>query len=801
MTTVAGLTSTQATQFLREDGPNRIKEGPRFTWQWLLLKQFLSPAIVVLMLSALIYGALGNAHDALILLAIIIPSGLLTFIQEFRAEGTMARLRERLAVRVRVIRDGVQVQIPIEELVRGDVVLLTPGDLVPADLLIIDSTALSIDEAALTGEAFPRHKSVTDENELFMGTHVVGGSALARVARTGNRTKFGEMAERISSRDISTSFEKGIRDFGFMVARAITVLVVIVFTGNLILHRPILESLLFSLALAVGLTPQMLPVIISVCLSAGARTLSKKKLLIKRLDAIEDLGTMQFLCTDKTGTLTTGKLVVEVALDASGNPSDRVLALAYENAALQGSSSNSIDGAILNTERVFAVRNKIGEIDFTFDRRRVTVVTEDGECITKGAFQEVLSLSKEVRIGSKPKEISGYINGLQELHQQWAAKGYKTIAVATRTDVKYPSSDIESGLIFEGIVMINDPAKPDAQNSVESLRALGIEVVLITGDSALSARHIAEVVGLANQEIVRGEEFSALSDAQLYDLLARVRVFAEIDPLQKLRIVNILKSRNAVVGFLGDGINDAAALHLSDVAISVDEAVDVAKSASSVVLLEKDLMVIAEGVKVGRRTFENTMKYVRITISASFGNVVSMALASFFLPFLPMLPTQILLLNFLSDLPAVAISGDLVDDEDLSRARRWTMREIANFMIFFGFISSIFDLLVFFISIKVLHADAPELRSTWFACSLWTEVIAIAVLRTRRRSWRSRPSPALTALGIFVVAIALSTPLFGIFRTFELPRVAMTFSIQVIVLSLGYALLTEFAKRRTRFFV
>ena len=801
MTTVAGLSNEQAAEFLRVDGPNRIDEGPRFSWQKLLLKQFLSPAIVVLIVTACIYGALGNAHDAGILIVIIVPSGLLTFFQEFRAEGTMARLRERLAVRVRVIRDGSESELPIENLVRGDVILLSPGNLVPADLILIDATDLSIDEAALTGEAFPRHKSISDEKELFMGTHVVGGSGLARVVRTGKNTKFGEMAKRIATKDISTSFEENIRDFGFMVAKAIAALIVLVFAGNLLLHRAILESLLFSLALAVGLTPQMLPVIISVCLSAGARQLSRKRVLIKRLDAIEDLGTMEFLCTDKTGTLTSGELSVESAIEVSGKQSERVLRLAFENAALQGSSANAIDSAILRSKTKFSVRKKFGEVGFTFDRRRVSIVTDDGECITKGAYEEVRARSTRVRVGNEIEPLAQRERELEKLHMKWADLGYKIIAVASKQTENVVSPEIESELIFEGLLLINDPPKPDAERAVEALASLGIAIVLITGDSALSARHVAKRVGIPSTHVLCGREIDALSDRQLLERLAEVRVFAEIDPLQKVRVVKVLKEKGAVVGFMGDGINDAAALHLSDVAISVDDAVDVAKEASSIVLLDRDLLVIAEGVKVGRKTFENTMKYVRITISSTFGNVVSMAFASYFLPYLPMLPTQILLLNFLSDLPALAISGDRVDKEELEYVNRWTMKQIARFMIFFGLISSIFDLLVFFFSIKILGASAPELRSTWFACSLMTQVVALSVLRTRRRSWSSRPSALLASTSILVVLVAISVPMFGTLDSFSLPHVKPLFTSEAISLSLLYFITLEFGKRKTKFFI
>lgn len=795
MTTIIGLTQQEADEYLRRDGLNEITRSRESHWYRILARQFLSPAILVLLATAIIYGLLGNAHDAIILLAIIIPSCLLTFVQEFRASGTLKRLEERLAVRVTVVRDGIVRQISMETLVRGDVVQLKPGDVIPADLILIDDSNITVDQSTLTGEAFPRRKSTITDPELFMGTHVVSGSSVARVVRTGAKTKFGELAERIAKEDVQTSFEKGVRDFGILVARAILILVAFVFTGNLVLQRPVFESLLFSLALAVGLTPQMLPVIISVCLSTGARYLASRKVLIKRLDAIEDLGTMEILCTDKTGTLTTGELSVYRCFDTEGRESESVARLAKENALLQTSSMNSIDQAIQRIPLSVEPRAKIGEADFTFDRRRVSVVTSDRDVITKGAFAEVLALATQARRENSVTPIGTQRSNLMRFHKEWSDAGFKVIAIATKQGATFPGDAIESEMTFEGFVLIADPPKADARDSLQRLVAQGIEVFLVTGDSALSATHVGREVGIPSDIVMRGEDIQVLEDHELVDAMKRGRIFAEIDPLQKLRILQLLRAQGRVVGFLGDGINDAAALKASDVAISVEDAVDVAKSASSVILLEKDLGVISDGVTIGRRTFENTMKYVRITISASFGNVVSMAIASFFLPFLPMLPTQILILNFLSDFPALAISTDSVDEEDLGSSRHWTMRGIGHFMVLFGLISTAFDLLLFFGALAILDATPGELRSSWFAASLITEVIAIIVLRTRRSPWRSSPSAGLFLLSLVIICLAFAVPGLGIFTIFDLPRVGWTFLTLLSVLVVSYGIATEVAKR------
>ena len=760
----------------------------------ILIRQFTSPAILVLLITAVIYGLLGNSHDALVLLAIIIPSGLLTFAQEFRAENILAKLKERLAIKVKVCRVFGDIEEEIEilssELEVGDKLKLVAGDIVPADLELIESTNLSIDQSVLTGEAFPKAKSLDSDSQLFMGTFVSGGSCQAVVTKVGTATQYGLLEKGVGGGEVETSFEKGIRSFGALVAKAIFFLVLFVFFGNLVLERPAITSLLFSLALAVGLTPQMLPVIISVCLSAGARRLASEKVLVRRLDAIEDLGTMEILCTDKTGTLTVGELAVDRAIDFSGEVSERVVQLAVENALLQESSTNAIDKALIEHRTISKKRKKVKEYNFDFQRRIVSVLTDDGELITKGAYREVMAISSAVRLQEKVFPISNYLDGIAKIYDAAIAEGYKVLGVASKSD------DGEFEMIFEGFILITDPAKADAKESIKDLNELGVDVVLISGDSAASALQIAKEVGIASDEVMIGRQLESISDTNLVKALATIRVFAETSPIEKSRIVSALRDSGKVVGFLGDGINDSLALKNSDVAISVDDASNVAKSASSVVLLEKNLAVIADGVRIGRKTFENTMKYVRITISASFGNVLSMAIASFFLPFLPMLPTQILLLNFLSDLPAIAISGDRVDDEDLAKPRDWTMKGIGHFMVIFGLISTAFDLTLFYISVALLGNDPESMRSSWFAVSLMTEVVAILVLRTKRASWRSLPARVLFAISILVILLALAVPALGVFSGFGLPAVGFSYQLMVWSLVVGYAISLEISKRR-----
>jgi Mg2+-importing ATPase len=790
-----GLTEAEARHYLEVDGPNLIGRQSGHAWISILIRQFTSPSIAILSFTALIYGLLGNLHDSAILFAIIIPSGLLTFVQEFRAAAIMKQLQERLSTAVIAIRDGKECEVSIESLVKGDVIRLSAGDPIPADLLLLESSGLLVDESLLTGESIPVEKSVEAEGavEIYKGTFIAGGSCLARVIRTGVATRFGEIAHRLSARDTQTSFEKGIRKFGLLVARAIFALVILVFLGNLALDRPVFSSLLFSLALAVGLTPQMLPVIISICLSRGARELAAEKVLVRRLDAIEDLGSLDVLCTDKTGTLTEGRLQLQGNFDPLGRISERTLQLGYENACYAAASSNVIDKAILATNAIFSPREKIRSIPFTFNRRIVTVTMSDGESITKGAVKEVLARSTQARVAGREIPISEVKKEIDSFHDELVSQGFKVIAIATSRD----SEHVEESLTFEGFLSISDPIKSDAKSSVERLRNLGVRVVLVTGDNLDVARYVARKVAISEEVVLTGSDLEGLSEGELAKIAQRCDVFAEINPHQKVAIVEALRSSGHATGFLGDGINDAMALKVADVSISVDDASEIARGVSSVVLLENDLDVIADGVLLGRKTYLNTVKYIKITISASFGNVLSVALASLFLPFLPMLPTQILLLNFLSDLPAIAISGDSVDEEAAATPRSWSMRGLGHFMIFFGLISTFFDLLLFFVVIISFDGGAVELRSLWFSASLITEAIAIYTLRTNRRSWHSSPSKILMALTLLIIAAAFLLPITGVLTGMGIAPFSLSGFLLVSALAIGYLSAVEIGKRRS----
>lgn len=752
----------------------------------------------------------GEITDGIIILAIIIPSGLLGFWQEHRAGKTMQTLLKQVQVHVEVIRDGVEVTIPLAEVVVGDLVILRLGDVVPADLQIVEASGLMVDESALTGESFPREKNVGEidtgkplaerTSELFFGTHVVSGTGQGIVVKAGRDTEFGALSKEVSSKDITTGFERGTTAFGMLLMQAMLALVSALFIANMLLHRPIIDSLLFSLALAVGLTPQLLPVIISVSLAAGARRMAEKQVLVKRLDAIEDFGLMTVLCTDKTGTITAGVVNLDGATDINGTASDVVLRLAYLNAKLQKGFANPLDDAIIaSVGSKFSDVPVLSEIPYDFNRRRLSILVNDSETkmITKGSFESIIGICAKARSGKELVTIDSVREDLLKQFAELSEKGNRVLAVASRpmpTTENIASTD-ESDMTFEGLLVFQDPPKADAREAIQELAGLGIDLYLITGDNPLVAKSIALQVGLKAEVVLTGAEVSALDEKALISKAKECRVFAEVDPIQKERIILALRSGGETVGYFGDGINDAAALHAADVGISVNTAVDVAKNAAAIVLLDKDLRVVAEGVRLGRKTFVNTMKYVRVGVSAAFGNVFSMAIADVFLPFLPLLPTQILLLNFLTDFPAIAISGDSVDSEDVNKPRAWDIKSIRRFMISFGLLSSAFDIFTFIVLRAGFHASATLFRSGWFIESTLTELTVMMILRTHRRFWRSKPGKGLFWASAILAVITIAIPFTTVGRVMGLASPPVSLLLILFLLIGIYGALNEIAKK------
>jgi Mg2+-importing ATPase len=809
----SGLSSAEAALRRTRLGPNVIGGSGRTGPLWLLARQFESPIILILVVATVLSGLLGDVTDTVIILAIIALSGLLGFWQERGAARAVAALLAVVRVKAEVLRDGGTVELPVEDLVPGDVVVLNAGDIVPADCLVIESRRLLVDEAALTGETFPSEKSpgqvsaataITGRtNAVFMGTHVASGSGSVLVAQTGSSTAFGRVSGRLAEHHVATSFERGMTAFGYLLVRAMVVLVVAIFIVNVLLARPLIDSALFSLALAVGLTPQLLPAIVTISLSQGARVMARERVIVKRLDSIEDFGAMSILCTDKTGTMTAGSVVLAGAFGLDGQPSERVLRLAHLNASFQSGFSNPIDAAIMSAADVdVANARRLDELPYDFSRKRLSVLfDEDGasRIVTKGALDNVLAVCTQVELPTtKVAALATMAPGIRSRYESLSSQGYRVLGVATRaagSATRLAPSD-ESDLVFCGFLAFLDPPKADAAPTLRELGAAGISVRMITGDNRLVAAHVGTMVGLDPSAALTGEEIDGLDDLTLAARAAGAAIFAEIEPLAKERIVRALRASGAVVGYLGDGINDAPALHAADAGISVDTAVDVAKEAASIVLLEKDLRVLLRGMLQGRRTFANTMKYVFTTTSANFGNMLSMAVAAAVLPFLPLLAGQILLINFLTDFPATTIATDTVDPEQLDQPHSWDIGFVRRFMLVFGAISSTFDLLTFGVLRLAFAADATLFRSGWFLESVATELAVLFVLRTRRPFFRSRPSRLLTASSLGVAGLTLLIPYSPLAVPLGLEGLQPAVLAALVAITALYVAATEVAKGR-----
>jgi Mg2+-importing ATPase len=806
-----GLSTADAEARLAKDGPNSLGSRESRGRLRILLNQLTSPIILILAGATVVSMALGDVIDGTIILAIIAASSVLGAWQEHSAGQAVEALLRRVQVRAEVMRDGAEQSIPLEEVVRGDIVVLSAGDIVPADCRLVQAQELLVDEATLTGESFPVEKApgtATAEaapgqrlNSVFRGTHVMSGIGRALVVRTGLKTEFGAVAEELSRKRAATGFEKGVTNFGLLLVRAMAVLVTAVFIINLVLDRPLIDSLLFSLALAVGLTPQMLPAIVAISLATGARAMAREQVIVKRLDAIEDFGSMSILCVDKTGTITAGSVRLDAAVDLNGKDSADVLKLAKLNSGLQKGFANPLDEAILGGTRRETLSGRLGEVPYDFRRKRLSVLAEvDGTptLITKGAFDQVLGTASEAETDAGRVPIEKAKSDIQSRYERFSADGFRVLALATREmpGKQSCSADDEQGMVLRGLLVFHDPPKEGAADSIKQLLSLGVSLRIVTGDNRLAAKKVAGDVGVPAEVLLTGADVDALSDQELATRALGCHVFAEVEPLHKERIVRALRSNGAVVGFLGDGINDAAALHAADVGISVDTAVDVAKQAAAIVLLDKSLGVIAQGVALGRRTFANTLKYIRVTVSANFGNVLSMAAASAFLPFLPLLPRQILLLNFLSDMPALTLSNDTVDEELLRRPSRWDVRAIRNFMVVFGLVSSVFDLATFGLLRIVLDADAPLFRSAWFVESTLTELAVLLVLRTHRPFYRSAPAATLLWTSAIIAGITLALPFSPLNDALGMVHLPLDVSLALIGLTLVYVVVNELVKRR-----
>jgi Mg2+-importing ATPase len=776
-----GLSTTEARQRLEQFGPNVLQAREKATALRLFLNQVKSPIILILLFATGVSAVLQDWVDALIILAIVLGSAVLSFVQEYSASTAVEKLRARVTIKATVLRDGQPQPIPAEEVVPGDVVLLAAGSLVPADGVLLEARDFFVNQAVLTGETFPVEKKpgpaaaqaglAERTNCVFMGTNARSGTARALIVQTGAATAFGQIAERMTLRPPETEFERGIRHFGYLLTEVMLLLVLAVFAVNVFFQKPAIDSLLFSIALAVGLTPQLLPAIININLSRGAQAMAARGVIVRRLASIENFGSMDVLCTDKTGTLTEGVVRLDRAVDMQGQPSDDVLRCAYLNAHFQTGLANPLDEAITAQAQpdIHGV-SKVDEIPYDFVRKRLSVVVQDEErrlLIAKGALDNVLAVCTQAQDGATAVPLDdSHRAQIQQRYAEWSAQGFRVLGVATKAvpphsdglePRPYTPAD-EQGLTFVGLLLFFDPPKPGVLETIADLAQMGVRLKIITGDNRLVAQHTAEAIGMEVTGVLTGAELDNLRDEALWQAAGRTNLFVEVDPNQKERIILALKKMGQVVGYMGDGINDAPALHTADVGISVDQAVDVAKEAADFVLLERGLDVLHQGIVQGRTTFANTLKYVFMATSANFGNMFSMAGASLFLPFLPMLPKQILLINFLTDLPEMTIAGDNVDQVFVQQPHRWDIAFIRRFMIVFGLLSSVFDYLTFVVLLWLLRAGPELFRTGWFTESVLSASLVVFAVRTRLPFRRSQPSRTMLAVTGVVALVTLLIP-------------------------------------------
>jgi P-type Mg2+ transporter len=812
-----GLTSQQAAERLAQFGPNDPTPVRRGALAIEVLLLFLNPLVVILLVAALISAILGDRVDAAIIVLIVALSISIDFIQTFRSRRAIERLREHVSLTATVLRDGAWQEIKRHEVVPDDIVRLCAGDLVPADAQLLEARDLYVQQAALTGESMPAEKNARPGDKsvektpdapdrVFLGTSVVSGTAIAKILTTGPRTQFGAIAERLAERPEETEFERGLRRFGMLITRTVFFLVLFILVVRVAMHRDAFESFVFAVALAVGLTPEFLPMITSVTLARGAERMAHEQVVVKHLPAIQNFGSIDVFCSDKTGTLTTGVMTLHGSFDPFGEASGRALSLGYLNSKFESGIRSPLDEALLRAPQPENDYCKCDEIPFDFNRRRLSIVVAhkdrpDGEqlLITKGAPEGILAVCESYETGGAIAPLNPeQMQRIRAAYENFFAQGFRVLAVAYRTLQNHHEFSLadESALTLAGFLAFSDPPTPDAAESLASLRRDGVQVKILTGDHELVARHVCEQVGLNDPEIVLGDQLEAMSDPALGHMAEQAAVFARVSPMQKLRIISALKRRGHVVGYMGDGINDAPSLHAADVGISVSSATDVARDAADIILLRPGLGILHRGIIEGRRASANVLKYLLMGTSSNFGNVFSMAAASVFLPFLPMLSTQILLNNFLYSAAQITIPSDNVDDSYLRSPQRWDMRLIRNFMIYIGPISSAFDFLTFYVMLDYFHAGPALFHTAWFVESLATQTLVIFVIRTMGNPLRSRPSGplALTTIAVVVIGVLLPfSPLAGVLGFTALPAAFFAFLIAATGI---YLLLVEAAKRK-----
>ena len=810
-----GLLSSEAAKRLEQFGQNVIHSGRKKTIALQFFSKFRNPLVIILLVASALSALTGDILSFFIISTIVLVTVTLDFVQEYRAGLAAEGLRQSVTVRVQVLRDGKSVEIPIAELVPGDVALLSAGDLIPCDGRVLEAKDFFVNQALLTGEPYPVEKSpgelsaeieiLAASNTVLLGTSVISGSARVLMCRSGQSTALGEIADTLLAKAPATAFEQGLQRFGLLIMRMTMLLVLFVILVNTFLARQWLDSFLFALALAVGLTPELLPMVVSVTLARGAIRMAKSKVIVKRLAAIHNLGSMDVFCTDKTGTLTEARIRLERHLDPFGTESERVLELAYLNSCFETGLKSPLDDAILEHSEIDVTAwRKIDEVPFDFERRRISVLLQESEnrlLVVKGAPEDILRLSVAYTLAGEtvpyPLDDAARLR-IQTQFEALSREGFRVLGIASRgVDMHHAHAviDDESELVFSGFAAFFDPPKESAKAALARLADDQIAVKVITGDNELVTRHVCAELGLSVTGILTGTEIQRMDELALAARVEQVNLFCRVTPNQKNRIILALKRRAHVVGYLGDGINDAPSLHSADVGISVNDAVDVAKAAADIILLEQDLGVLHAGVREGRRSFGNIMKYIMMGTSSNFGNMLSMAGSSLFLPFLPMLPVQILLNNLLYDFSELPIPLDRVDDEYLAHPRQWNMHFIRNFMLVVGPVSSLFDFLTFYLMLTVFHASEALFHTGWFIESIATQVLVIFIIRTRRNPFRSRPHPWLIACSLSVVIVAALLPFtpIGIHLGFVAPPAL--FFVMLAAMMFVYLLTVEAIKR------
>lgn len=773
----AGLTNAEAQRRLCIYGPNRLGAPVHRKPFFEILGRLRNPLVLLLLVAGGVSAVVGDATSAGIIGLMVVLSIAFDYLQEHRAEMAADKLRKSVALRVTTRRDGIDQEIAAENLVPGDVIDLSAGSLVPADGLVISATDLFIQQAALTGESFPAEKSadtVPDEdaldcavNAVFMGSSVLSGIGSILIVKTGGDTQLGMVGGIISQDHPPTAFDEGIRHFGYLILRITLALVLFVLLANGLANRQWLESFLFSLALAVGLTPELLPMVVTVTLSRGALRLARHGVIVKRLSAMQNLGAMDTLCTDKTGTLTEAKISLACHVDITSQDNDHVLELAYLNSSFEAGVHTPLEDAILAHEPMDTDGwRKLDEVPFDFERRRLSVLlrhADENFLIVKGAPEEMLAHCNwyEGTDGQKiPWSDESHTLARQTL-DDLSKGGYRVLGVAWKkmpVDAVDATLADENDLTFVGYAAFLDPPKKDAGEAIRNLSSKGVAVKILTGDSELVAQHVCDALGVSVTGMLMGSQIAKLDDHALLLQAESANLFCRVSPIQKNRLILALKKRGHVVGYMADGINDAPALHSADVSISVDTAVDVAKASADLIMLEHDLSMLEIGVNEGRRTFANIRKYIMMGTSSNFGNMFSMAGAALFLPFLPMLPTQVLLNNILYDLSETVIPLDEVDGLETSAPQHWDIKLLRNFMIVLGPVSSLFDFATFYLLLTVLKADESLFQTGWFIESLATQILVIFVIRTRGNPFLSRPHPALWVAAISILLMAAAIP-------------------------------------------